>query len=111
VLQLPPFLASHMVLQRAPAAAKLWGTAAPGAKITVSGDPNHPHAPPISASGTAGANGAWTVSLPPQKASVRVQLKVSDGASSVTLEDVAFGDVFMCTWEALIVCTPSVCLR
>ena len=37
-LKLPTFLASHMALQRAPLAARLWGWSAAGANITATLD-------------------------------------------------------------------------
>ena len=98
-LQLPTFLSSHMVLQRAPQRAKLWGNATPGASISVS---------PLNGTATADKTGAWVLELPPQPASTGVTLHISDGSTTATLDDVAFGDVFVsgchcCSSDCLIV--------
>ena len=78
-LTLPKVLGSHMVLQRAPKRATVWGWASPGGKVTVT----LAGAPPVQ--GVADAGGAWSVSLPPQCAAgcVGKQLTVAsaDGGS------------------------------
>ena len=96
-LTLPKVLGSHMVLQRAPKRATVWGWASPGGKVTVT----LAGAPPVQ--GVADAGGAWSVSLPPQCAAgcVGKQLTVAsaDGGSRV-LTDVAFGDVLFCSGQS-----------
>ena len=94
----PPLLSSvfgsGMVLQRGEEAA-LWGAAAPGAVVTVtlSGRPPLQSAP-------AGADGRWAVALPAAPAGTGFNLTVDDGSGhSVTLTDVAFGDV-ICKLQA-----------
>jgi len=86
----------HVVLQRAPAAALLWGTAPPGATVrtTFAG---------TSYSSTAGADAVWRQRLPPQPASpatnatgATLTFTCSSGAPSLSLNDVLFGDVYLC---------------
>jgi hypothetical protein len=96
-LTLAKVLGSHMVLQRAPKRAAVWGWAAAGGKVTValSG------VPPVEVQ--ADASGAWSVSLPPQcaKGCVGKQLTITsaDGATK-TLEDLAFGEVLFCSGQS-----------
>jgi len=96
-LTLAKVLGSHMVLQRAPKQASVWGWGSPGGKVTVA----LAGAPPVS--GVIDASGAWSVALPPQCAAgcVGRQLTItsSDGGSK-TLTDVAFGDVFFCSGQS-----------
>jgi sialate O-acetylesterase len=86
-----------MVLQREPQAAKIWGWSTKNANVTVDlnegdfvgfviADPN---------------DGSWSYSFPPQPAGVGHTIKVSDdGGSSIQLDDIAFGDVFLCSGQS-----------
>jgi hypothetical protein len=84
-------LGSHMVLQRAPAAAVIWGFSPAGSTVTTTLD----SAPALSA--TADAGGIWRQSLPPTEAGGphTIHVASSSGATEV-LEDVLFGDVYLC---------------
>lgn len=87
---------SHMVLQRG-VAVSLWGWTAPGASVAVSFDGAN------STSAPAGADGRWSVSLPPTAASTGHAITVTDlGGSGATavLVDVAFGEVFWCSGQS-----------
>ena len=105
-LVLSPAFSSSMVLQRAPRSARLFGTAAPGAVVTVSLSSK------VSAHATAAGTGRWVVALPPQPAAVNVTLTVADGSGQlgqhgtgvVVLTDVAFGDVLFCTGQSNSAC-------
>ena len=81
------FIGSHMVLAREPLSARVWGNASSGATVTVT------LAGVGTTSATTSANGSWMVDLPPQKAGTDHTLTFSDGTSSITITDVAFGDV------------------
>lgn len=90
-----PLLASvfsdNAVLQRAPAAPRVWGWAAPGAGVEVrlSSSPR-----PLVA--TAAPDGGWSVLLPPQPAASGVTLSVrAVGGAAVSRADVAFGEVLL----------------
>lgn len=106
-------LGSHMVLQRAPLAATVWGFTAPGATVTSTIAPARPEeceAVPALASGgacatrtltcKAGADGAWRQALPPVAAStVAFSLTFASSNSSAEraeLHNVLFGDVYLC---------------
>ena len=94
-LRLPSFLSDHMVLQRG--GGVVWGWAAPGDVVhaTVKGSDTVL----ASANATAAADGAWEVTL-----SVEAQLtsvvEVRTASASVLLEDVAWGDVFVCSGQS-----------
>ena len=91
-------LGDHMLLQRAPVAARLWGFGKPGATVSVT--TTSKSQPPISA--TVASNGSWSVFLQPQPAStsgsavgVNFSFVCSTG-ESFSLADVLFGDVYVC---------------
>jgi len=97
---LSPVFSSHMVLQRAPRRAAVFGAA----NATVPGD-----LVSVSLSGvgswqaTADAAGSWSVELPAQAAStVGATLVATSNATgrSVTLEDVVFGEVWVCAGQS-----------
>ena len=93
-LRLPTFVASSMALQRAPQSSRLWGFAEPGANVSVALD-----GIPC-ASNITQADGNWTIDLPPQQASVNRTIVVSDGETTLTLDDIAFGDVWLCSGQS-----------
>ena len=88
-------LSSSMVLQRAPARARLWGTAAPGAVIAVATQ---------AFTTTADASGRWSLLLPPQPAGpafgTGTIIVSSNHGGSATLVDVLFGETWLCTGQS-----------
>jgi len=84
-------LGDHMVLQRAPAAAVVWGFAPAGTTVkTLFGGTTY--------SSTAGADTVWRQALPPTPASAAgatIAFTASTGETA-TLADVLFGDVYVC---------------
>jgi len=85
-VKLPPVLSSHMVLQR-DMPLPIWGTAAPGEKVTVSFDGQEK-------SVTADPQGKWLVKLDPLKTGGPHTMKIA-GANSITLDDVLVGEVWV----------------
>jgi hypothetical protein len=86
---------NHTVLQRGGAGALLWGWDAPGATVTVSG------VGPSPVTATAGADGLWRARLPPQPAGGPFVVTVASSAGGrLALEDVLFGDVWLCGGES-----------
>jgi sialate O-acetylesterase len=86
-----------MVLQMAPLKARLWGnvTAGTTVKVYVNGVIAHDgHA-------TAVADGSWSIDLNPRGASPsnKVEIVPSSG-SNITLTNVAFGDVYLCSGQS-----------
>ena len=92
----PTFIDSNMVLQRAPHRANLWGTkAVPGEHIVARLE----SVPQLSWSTAADATGGWSVSMDPQEASFGQTVSLQFGSPAtgrkVTLQNVAFGDVYL----------------
>jgi sialate O-acetylesterase len=92
-LALAPVYSDHMVLQR-DHAIPVRGTASPSAHISVEMEGYQP------VSVTAGASGAWEAVLPAMGAATGLALKVTAGAESIRLEDIAVGDVFLCSGQS-----------
>jgi len=91
-VKLNPLFSDHMVLQRE-IAAPVWGTTAPGEKITVEFAGQKIEA-------TAGADGQWMAELAPLAASTESRDLVVTGANSVTVKDVVVGDVFLASGQS-----------
>ena len=89
-LTLPQSISSHMVLQRGPQQAQLWGTATPSSTVSVQLDSDPPRL------AIADADGAWKLSLPAHPASINHSLSITGDGSTRQLSNVAFGDVYLC---------------
>lgn len=84
-------LGDHMVLQRAPASAVVWGNTQPGSTVTTTFDGK------VYMS-IADSDGWWRQKLPPMLASMdsyNLTFLSSNGQNG-TLNDVLFGDVYIC---------------
>jgi sialate O-acetylesterase len=96
-VELHPFLADNLVLARAPLSPRLWGWGTPGEDIVVAldgqavGDPTQ-----------VDSDGEWVLDLPPRDASIGPHTLTLTGSESgsVTLQTVAFGDVFLCSGQS-----------
>ncbi|MEX1116173.1 MAG: sialate O-acetylesterase [Akkermansiaceae bacterium] len=88
----PPIFGSHMVLQR-DQAVPVWGTAAPGEKVTVNFAGSNTQT-------TAGRDGAWQVKLPPLAASAQAQTLVISGTNELRFDDVLVGEVWLCSGQS-----------
>jgi sialate O-acetylesterase len=90
-VRLPKVFASHMVLQQEMPLV-IWGWAQPNEMVTVT---------LASATAQAQANerGEWKVVLPAMKAGGPLTLKVT-GSSSVELDDVMIGEVWLCSGQS-----------
>ncbi|MBW8881396.1 MAG: beta galactosidase jelly roll domain-containing protein [Asticcacaulis sp.] len=82
----------HAVLQR-DSAIKVWGTATPGATLTVARKDGK-------VTTTAGSDGRWQASLPATGAGGPYALSVSDGTAATTLNDILVGDVYLCSGQS-----------
>ncbi len=92
-LTLPSVFSDHMVLQREQAV-PVWGTADPGATVTVkfAGQTK---------TVTAGTDGKWRVDLSSLEASSESQvLTVSDGTDKASFQDVLVGEVWLCSGQS-----------
>jgi len=78
----------HAVLQRGEPLT-VWGTAAPGQRVTVS-------LGATTAEARASANGRWRVTMPAMTAGGPHTLSVTAGSGGTTLKDIMIGDVYLC---------------
>ena len=90
-VQLPKVFSSHMVLQQ-DMPLVIWGWAQPNETVTVT-------LGSADAKTQANERGEWKVTLPAMKAGGPFILKVT-GSSSVVLEDVMIGEVWLCSGQA-----------
>jgi sialate O-acetylesterase len=91
-VHLPHIFGNQMVLQR-DLPVRVWGTADPGEKVSVSVGKNQ-------SSATADAHGKWHVELPAMAASEKpVALKVS-GKNAIDFHDVLVGEVWVCSGQS-----------
>ncbi|MFO1477625.1 MAG: sialate O-acetylesterase [Verrucomicrobiota bacterium] len=70
----------------------IWGTAAPGEKVTVEFEGQ-------SVSATAGADGKWSVDLAPLKAGGPHTLTIA-GNNKIVLKDILVGEVWVCSGQS-----------
>ena len=84
---------SNMVLQRNKPL-MLWGTGTPGRRVDVAatGLPD--------ARGVVAPNGEWQVYLQQADATTDVTITATDGTDTITLSNVAFGDVYLCSGQS-----------
>lgn len=88
---LHPLFTDNMVLQRG-FADPVWGWTTPGTAVTV-------RVAGKGAKGITGADGKWTVKLPPLPAGGPYTLTVT-GPQTVTLNNVLVGDVWLCSGQS-----------
>ena len=91
-VKLPSIFGDHMVLQQ-DAKLPVWGTADAGEKVAVSvGDKT--------ANATAGADGKWSVKLPPLSETTKPVTVTVAGKNTLTFNDVLVGDVWLCSGQS-----------
>ncbi|XP_052761294.1 sialate O-acetylesterase-like [Mya arenaria] len=83
-----------MVLQKSPAKANIWGYGNAGADVSVTIDGK------TVSHVTIGSNTQWNVLLPPMGAGGPHVLTFTSGGVNVTLNDVMFGDVWVCSGQS-----------
>jgi len=100
---------THGVLQRAPRRSSVYGTATPGATVTVvlSGPDGYSHtsAPTaVTSSPDSAVNGTWKILLPARTAGFGYTLEARclgcPNTTAHTLTDIGFGDVFLCSGQS-----------
>ncbi|NWW75104.1 SIAE acetylesterase, partial [Climacteris rufus] len=94
------YYGDHMVLQRKPAGAVVWGRGQPGAVVTVA----------LSGPGgliivektaqVKGPSRTWTTVLDPMDQGGPYALMAKQGLENVTLRDIYFGDVWLCSGQS-----------
>jgi sialate O-acetylesterase len=92
-----PLFADHMVLQRG-IQVPVFGSAAPGERVTVTlaGPATAGQPAAIVATAAADDKGRWLVKFPPQQAGTGRALTVKGDKNTVSVTDVAVGDVWVC---------------
>ncbi|KAK7476215.1 hypothetical protein BaRGS_00032569 [Batillaria attramentaria] len=89
---------SHMVLQRGPQHAVLWGTASTeGDTVTAKVTGQGSHIAPVT---TQVTNGHWKLKLHAVTQKGPFVITVSSSEGDVTLNDVLFGDVWLCSGQS-----------
>ncbi|XP_064029251.1 sialate O-acetylesterase isoform X7 [Pogoniulus pusillus] len=94
------YYGDHMVLQKEPAGAVVWGYGEPGATVTLA----------LSREGgivvmkklvtVKGPSGTWTAVLEPMAQGGPYELTAAQGLQNATLQDVYFGDVWLCSGQS-----------
>ena len=97
--KLPSILGSHMVLQQGEKC-PIWGWDEAGTEVTVS-FAGQTHA------SKAGKDGRWQVSLTAMKANAKGAALTIKGSSTVKLEDVLVGEVWLCSGQSNMEWTVS----
>ncbi|XP_074891074.1 sialate O-acetylesterase isoform X1 [Buteo buteo] len=100
MLSFASYYGDHMVLQKEPAGAVVWGYGEPGAAVTVT----------LSRDGglivmkkmvqVKGPPGTWTTVLDPMDQGGPYTLTAGQGSENVTLQDIYFGDVWLCSGQS-----------
>lgn len=93
-IRLPKLISDHMVLQR-DQPLKIWGWASPKEKITLLF--NHK-----TYTTTTPASGQWEIALPAHAAGTGYSM-VLKGKNEIRVEDIAFGDVWLCSGQSNMV--------
>jgi sialate O-acetylesterase len=91
-VKLPAIFTDHMVLQQGQKN-RVWGTATPGEKVTVSIGQQQQVA-------TADAAGKWQVSLDPLPVNREPATLTIKGNNTVTISDVLVGEVWICSGQS-----------
>jgi sialate O-acetylesterase len=91
-VHLPDVISSAMVLQR-DQAVKIWGSADPGERVTVSFAGQ-------TQTVQTGADGKWEVSLKPGPASAAPSTMTISGKNTITLSDVLVGEVWVASGQS-----------
>jgi sialate O-acetylesterase len=91
-LKLPALVSDGMVLQR-DKKVTIWGWAPAGDKITVAFKGKDYHT-------TSAADTRWEISLPATKGGTTATLVITDKQQTITIKDVLFGDVWVCSGQS-----------
>ena len=95
-LRLPDIFSDHMVLQQQ-SKARIWGNAAPGARVVAVGS----WAPESPISAKAGKDGRWRLEIPTGEAGFEPQtLRLASGRDTVTISDILIGEVWFASGQS-----------
>ena len=93
-LQLSHLFTDHAVLQRE-TVVPVWGWGTPGAKVEVTGSWND-----AKAVAKVADDGSWSVILQTAQAGGPYTLSVKSGKESLTVNDIALGEVWLCSGQS-----------
>lgn len=100
-LRLPHYYSNHMVLQRAPERAILWGYAdVIGDTVTILKNGVQVEETTVQRSSTNASVGIWKVKLPAESNAGPYEIQVKSSEGSLSLSDVMFGDVWICSGQS-----------
>ncbi|KAM9217029.1 sialate O-acetylesterase [Leptosomus discolor] len=94
------YYGDHMVLQKAPAGAVVWGYGEPGAAVTVALSEDGGLIVMKKTAPVRGPSGRWTTILDPMEQGGPYALTAGQGSENVTLRDIYFGDVWLCSGQS-----------
>ncbi|NWU72308.1 SIAE acetylesterase, partial [Pterocles burchelli] len=94
------YYGAHMVLQKEPAAAVLWGYGDPGAIVTVTLTGLGGLVITKKTAPVKGFSGRWMTLLEPMAAGGPYTLTATQGWENVTLGDIYFGDMWLCSGQS-----------
>ncbi|XP_057281953.1 sialate O-acetylesterase isoform X3 [Pezoporus wallicus] len=105
ILSFASYYGDHMVLQKEPAGAVVWGYGEPGAVVTValSGDGGLVLMKKMAQ--VKEPSGTWMTILDPMDQGGPYILTARQGSENVTLRDIYFGDVWLCSGQSNMVMT------
>jgi sialate O-acetylesterase len=92
-VKLPTILGDNMVLQQQ-TSVKLWGEAAPGAKVNIRTSWNNQ-----SYAATCDANGKWLTTVHTPAAGGPYEIRISDGEETI-LKNILMGEVWFCSGQS-----------
>ncbi|XP_053396074.1 sialate O-acetylesterase-like [Mercenaria mercenaria] len=101
VLRMPKYYSNHMVLQRAPARAILWGFAdVIGDTVVVLKNGVQVEETTVQKSSSNGTIGIWKLKLPAERNAGPYDIQVKSSEGILSFADVMFGDVWMCSGQS-----------
>ncbi|KAM9519599.1 sialate O-acetylesterase isoform 1-T1 [Guaruba guarouba] len=105
ILSFASYYGNHMVLQKEPAGAMVWGYGEPGAVVTVTLSSNGGLVLMKKLAQVKEPSGTWTAILDPMDQGGPYTLTARQGLENVTLRDIYFGDVWLCSGQSNMVMT------
>ncbi|KFU85523.1 Sialate O-acetylesterase, partial [Chaetura pelagica] len=94
------YYGDHMVLQKEPAGAVVWGYGEPGAMVTVVLSEDSGFIISKKTVHIKGPSGTWTTVLDPMDPGGPYTLTARQASGNVTLRDIYFGDVWLCSGQS-----------
>ena len=99
-LKFANYYQSHMVLQKSPEKAVLWGYATTLGDTVIVKLNGLSVAQATVTGNTEGAGGVWVAKLPAQRAGGPNTISITSRDGNLTISDVLFGDVWMCSGQS-----------